>query len=69
LVGPIHTGQGGGRGLVVGLAGGAARLSSFVVFNGTVVDETGAIRWVGLAGFAVLAGLAGWRWAGEKVAR
>jgi len=28
----------------------------FIVFNGTVVYESGPIRWAGLAGFAVLAG-------------
>jgi hypothetical protein len=34
---------------------------AFVVFNGTVVYETGFIRWAGIAVFAALGGLAVWR--------
>jgi hypothetical protein len=29
----------------------------FIVFNGTVVYETGPIRWAGLTGFLLLAGV------------
>ena len=35
---------------------------AFMVFNATVVFETGAIRLAGLVGFALLTGLGGWRW-------
>lgn len=34
---------------------------AFIVFNGTVVYESGAIRWVGLVMFGTLAALLGWR--------
>ena len=34
----------------------------FIVFNGTVVFGTGAVRWFGLAACAVLAALAFQRW-------
>jgi hypothetical protein len=35
---------------------------AFVTFNATVVYETGPIRWAGLALFAGLAAVLGWRW-------
>jgi hypothetical protein len=34
---------------------------AFVVFNGTVVYETGFIRWAGVVAFTLLGMLAGWR--------
>jgi hypothetical protein len=39
---------------------------AFVVFNGTVVYETGFIRWAGIVIFAVLAGLTVWRLSRRK---
>ena len=35
---------------------------AFIIFNGTIIYETGPIRWAGAIAFAILAGLVGWRW-------
>jgi hypothetical protein len=42
---------------------------AFITFNGTVVYESGLIRWVGVILFSILGGLLLWRWRSERKER